>query len=285
MSIIIGIDAGGSTTKIVGFRERGGEHELIRPQFIKANDPITSIYGAFGKFTDENRLSLSEIDKVMMTGVGASYLTRGLYGLDCHSVPEFKSIGLGGLYLSGFGSALCVSMGTGTALVHASGSRMDYLGGTGVGGGTLTGLSRLLLNIDEVDHIFELADSGDLKNVDLRISDITAENSLSELSRDLTASNFGNVSDIADKSDIASGLMNMVLETVGMISVFAARSRGVKDIVLTGNLSQLDYCKRKFAQFNGMYKNEGLNFIIPELSQFATVIGTALCGLSQGGRS
>jgi len=283
MSVIIGIDAGGSTTKIVGFRESGGACELIRPQFIKANDPITSIYGAFGKFTDENRLSLSEIDRVMMTGVGSSYLTRGLYGLECHSVPEFKSIGRGGLYLTGLDNALCVSMGTGTALVHASGEVMSYLGGTGVGGGTLIGLSRLLLNIDEVDHIFELADSGDLGNVDLRISDITAENSLGELSRDLTASNFGNVSDIASKGDIASGLMNMVLETVGMVSVFAARSRGVKDIVLTGNLTQLDYCKRKFEQFNGMYENEGLRFLIPELSQFATVIGTALCGLSPGG--
>jgi len=283
MSVIIGIDAGGSTTKIVGFRESGGACELIRPQFIKANDPITSIYGAFGKFTDENRLSLSEIDRVMMTGVGSSYLTRGLYGLECHSVPEFKSIGRGGLYLTGLDNALCVSMGTGTALVHASGKVMSYLGGTGVGGGTLIGLSRLLLNIDEVDHIFELADSGDLGNVDLRISDITAENSLGELSRDLTASNFGNVSDIASKGDIASGLMNMVLETVGMVSVFAARSRGVKDIVLTGNLTQLDYCKRKFEQFNGMYENEGLRFLIPELSQFATVIGTALCGLSPGG--
>lgn len=285
MSIIIGIDAGGSTTKIVGFRENEKSSELIRPQFIKANDPITSIYGAFGKFTDENRLSLSEIDRVMMTGVGASYLTRGLYGLECISVPEFKSIGLGGLYLTGLSDALCVSMGTGTAAVHAeSGGEMTYLGGTGVGGGTLMGLSRLLLNIDEFDHIFELADTGNLKNIDLRISDITSENSLSELSRDLTASNFGNVSDIASRADIASGLLNMVLETVGMLSVFAARSRGVKDIVLTGNLTKLDYCKQKFAQFNKMYKNEGLRFLIPELSQFATVIGTALCGLDSGGR-
>ena len=36
--------------------------------------------------------------------------------------------------------------------------------------------------------------------------------------------------------------------------------------------------KEKFAQFNRMYEKEGLRFIIPELSQFATVIGTALCG-------
>lgn len=279
MSVVIGIDVGGSTTKIVGFRHTDGGRELISPQFVKANDPLTSIYGAFGKFTDENSLSLSEIDKVMMTGVGSSYLNRGLYGLECIKVPEFKSIGLGGLYLSGKSDALCVSMGTGTALVHAKeGADMRYLGGTGVGGGTLMGLSKLLLGAEEIEHIEEMASAGNLKNIDLRISDITGENNLSELSRDLTAANFGNVSDIAARDDIAAGVLNMVLETVGMISVFAARSCGVKDIVLTGNLTHLEYCKTKFIQFNSMYEKEGLRFTIPTLARFGTVIGTALCG-------
>ena len=278
--VVIGIDVGGSTTKIVGFRYDGGVRKLISPQFVKADDPVTSIYGAFGKFTDENRLSLSEIDKVMMTGVGSAYLSNGqLYGLSCDTVPEFRSIGLGGLYLSGLDRALCVSMGTGTALVHSvSGGEMKYLGGTGVGGGTLMGLSKLLIGIEDISHITSTAATGDLSKVDLRISDITKNNNLSELARDTTASNFGNVSDMAAREDIASGLLNMVLETIGMVSVFGARSAGVKDIVLTGNLSTLDFAKDKFAQFNRMYEKEGLNFIIPELSQFATVIGTALCG-------
>ncbi len=279
MSVVIGIDVGGSTTKIVGFRNNKDKRELIQPQFVQANDPITSIYGAFGKFTDENSLSLSSIDKVMMTGVGSSYLKNGLYGLECINVPEFQSIGLGGLYLSGLNNALCVSMGTGTALVHAvAGKKMTYLGGTGVGGGTLMGLSRLLLNADEIPHITKMATNGNLKNIDLLISDMTAENSLSELNQDLTASNFGNLSDIASKDDIASGILNMVFEMVGMISVFGARSVGVKNIILTGNLTQLPYCRKKFVQFDGLYEKEGLKFSIPELSNFATAIGTALCG-------
>ena len=156
---------------------------------------------------------------------------------------------------------------------------MNYLGGTGVGGGTLMGLAKLLLQAEEIEHIAEMADEGNLKNIDLRISDMTKENTLSELSRDLTAANFGNISDIAERADVASGLLNMVFETVGMISVFGARSKGVKDIVLTGNLTELEYCKRKFVQFNEMYEREGLHFIIPNRSRFATVIGTALCGL------
>ena len=279
MSVIIGIDVGGSTTKIVGFRKTEGGRELIQPQFVRADDPMTSIYGAFGKFTDENKISLSQIEKVMMTGVGSSYLHRGLYGLECVKVPEFESIGLGGLYLSGLDNALCVSMGTGTALVHARlGGEMKYLGGTGVGGGTLMGLSRLLLNAEEIEHITEMAKDGDLSKVDLFISDMTAADSLSELDRDLTASNFGHLSDMATKNDLSIGLLNLVYETVGMVSVFGARSVGVKNVVLTGNLTQLDYCKRKFIQFDGLYEKEGIKFMIPKLSNFATAIGTALCG-------
>ena len=170
MSVVIGIDIGGSTTKIVGIRvAEDGSRSLIKPQNVKATDPLTAVYGAFGKFTDENRLEIKDISRVMMTGVGSSYVKRNLYGLDCHRASEFESIGKGGLYLSGLSEALVVSMGTGTAMVHANGGRMTYLGGTGVGGGTLMGLSKLLLKADNIDHIAEYADGGDLANIDLRI--------------------------------------------------------------------------------------------------------------------
>ncbi len=278
MKTVIGIDVGGSTTKIVGFRQNEKKLELIEPQIVKANDPLTATYGAFGKFTDENNLKFSDITRVYMTGVGSSYIRKNLYGLSCERVEEFDSIGRGGLYLSGLSEALVVSMGTGTAMVHAKATgEMKYLGGTGVGGGTLMGLSKLMLTADSVDHIVEYAKDGDLGNIDLKIKDMTASDSLSELSRELTAANFGNVSDLASKSDISLGIMNLVFETVGMISIFASRSVGVSDIVLTGSLTQLDLCKKKFEEFNRM--GYGVRFCIPERSRFATVIGTAIRGI------
>ena len=278
MSVIIGIDVGGSTTKIVGFRKDGEKMTLIEPQFVRANDPVTATYGAFGKFTDENNLSIKEIDRIMMTGVGASYVKRDLYGLECQRVVEFDAIGRGGLYLSGLSEALIVSMGTGTALVHAkNGEKTDYLGGTGVGGGTLMGLSRLLLNAETVAHIEEYAASGDLGNIDLRIKDIVAEGGRSSrLPDDLTAANFGNVSDLASREDIALGIMNTVFETVNMLSIFAARSVGVDNIVLTGNLTRLAYCREKMEFFNSLRDNYGVSFYIPEYAEYSTVIGAAL---------
>ncbi len=271
MKVVIGIDVGGTTTKIVGFNTEG-ERVLISPLLVRATDPITSIYGAFGKFLSENDLALSDIDRVLTTGVGSSYITRPIYSLPCDTVSEFESIGRGGLYLSGLSEAIVVSMGTGTALVYAKqGEASEYLGGTGVGGGTLTGLARRMLGLDSVDHVFELASSGDISNIDLRISDIT--HGQGELPMNMTAANFGKLSDMATKEDVALGIANMVFETIGMMSIFAARSRGVKDIVLTGNLSVDPMVKEKFASLSEMFS---INFVIPENSQFATVIGTAL---------
>ena len=283
MSVVIGIDIGGSSTKIVGFSAKGKEWELIEPQIIKANDPVTATYGAFGKFTDENNLAISDISKVMMTGVGASHVKHSLYGLRCQRVAEFDSIGRGGTYISGLSNALVVSMGTGTAMVHArEDGIMEYLGGTGVGGGTLMGLSRLLLNAESIDNIEKLSESGSLDNVDLRIKDMAATDSLDRLEADLTAANFGKLSDLAGKDDIALGIMNLVFETVGMVSIFAARSVGVKDIILTGNVTRLSHCRRKFEEFNNLEVGRGLNFMIPERARFATAIGAAMIGMRWG---
>ena len=275
MKTVIGIDIGGSTTKIVGFKKN--QNELIEPLFVRATDAVTSVYGAFGKFTMQNGLELSDIDKVLMTGVGSSFIERPIYGLDCRKVSEFESVGLGGLYLSGLDEAIIVSMGTGTALIHAKKvgdvTETKYLGGTGVGGGTLLGLSRRMLGVDTVEHLEQMCEMGNLDNVDLRIKDISKDSSF-QINGDITASNFGKLSDMADKNDVALGIANMVAETIAMLSVFAARSFGINTVVLTGNLTTL----RSIATvFEGLEENFGVKFIIPENAQFATVIGAALC--------
>ena len=91
MSIIVGIDVGGSTTKIVGFDGK----TLLAPGLVKASDPIASVYGGFGKFTTDNKISLSSIDKVMVTGVGSSFLENNIYGIEAVHVNEFLANGKG----------------------------------------------------------------------------------------------------------------------------------------------------------------------------------------------
>lgn len=269
MSIIIGIDVGGSTTKIVGFKD----NELLAPMLVKATDPVASVYGAFGKFTSERGIDIPSVDCVMITGVGSTYISGDIYGIRTVHVDEFAAIGRGGLYLSALDEAIVVSMGTGTAMVYAKEKTAEYLGGTGVGGGTLLGLSGAILRMRNAEQISELAQSGNLENIDLKINDITSKNIIPTLSAQATASNFGKVSDTASNSDYALGIINMICETIGMMAVFAARAKKITSIVLTGNLSTLEQSPRLYSGMGIMF---GMDFIIPENSEYATVIGAAL---------
>ncbi len=271
MKTIIGIDVGGSTTKIVGFSQND-KSKMIPPLLVRASDQLASVYGAFGKFTDSNGVTLHNIDKVIMTGVGSTFLSDNLYGIKTTHVSEFECVGRGGIYLSKLPEAIVVSMGTGTSIVHAkSDGTNTYMGGTGVGGGTLVGLSKQMLGISDIDHMIALANEGDIEKIDLRIRDIT--NNDIGLASYMTASNFGKLSDIATKSDLAIGIINMVFESIGMLAVFAARSKNTRDIVLTGNLTTLPQAKTIAEIFSTMFD---LNFIIPDNAEFATVIGAAL---------
>ena len=89
----------------------------------------------------------------------------------------------------------------------------------------------------------------------------------------MTAANFANVSETATQNDFALGLINMVFETIAMVSVFATKSVGTKDIVLTGNMTNLPQSKEIFANLNHLFD---VNFIIPENAVFATAHGAAL---------
>ena len=49
--------------------------------FITATDPVTSLFGAFGKYIYDNGIQLSDIEQVMLTGVGSAFVDSPLYGL------------------------------------------------------------------------------------------------------------------------------------------------------------------------------------------------------------
>lgn len=274
MKFIIGIDVGGSTTKIVGLE---GD-KLFSPFLVRATDPVASVYGAFGRFLNENRLTLPDIGKVMITGVGASYIKEPLFGIPTGRVDEFLAVGHGGLILSKLSKAIIVSMGTGTALVMADNGRVTHLGGTGMGGGTLLGLSNRMLNIRNFDDLIELARGGNLSNVDLSIGDIT-QDVLVGLPADTTASNFGKISDLASKSDIALGIINLVFQTIGMIAVFATRTEKVADVVLTGNLTNVPQAFDVFSRLSELFQTR---FVIPEHAEYATAAGAAILNGREG---
>ena len=268
MGIIIGIDVGISTTKIIGINDG----EVVSPIRITAIDPVTSLYGAFGKYLHDTGVSLSDIEHIMLTGVGSAYIDKPVYGLPTTKVEEFLADGLGARHESGIKDAIVVSMGTGTSFVKCVGDDICHIGGIGAGGGTLQGLSRLLLNTSDIKYVSELATKGNLANVNLLIGDISA-NPLPGLPMDATASLFGKVQNNASHEDIAQGLVCMVLQSIGSASILAAQGTGIDEFILIGNLTLLPQCHDIFPAMAKLY---GVKFHIPKHSEFCTAIGAAL---------
>ena len=89
MSIVIGIDVGISTTKIVGIKNM----QVVSPLRTTAADPVASLYGAFGKYLYDNHIELSDVEQVVLTGVGAAYIDRPVYGLPTRKSDEFLADG------------------------------------------------------------------------------------------------------------------------------------------------------------------------------------------------
>ena len=59
-----------------GYFENLTSEAVSYTHLITATDPVTSLFGAFGKYIYDNGIQLADVEQVMLTGVGSPY--RGL---------------------------------------------------------------------------------------------------------------------------------------------------------------------------------------------------------------
>ena len=233
---------------------------------------------ALGNYLSSNDLSLQDVRRVVLTGVGASYVDGDIYGLPTCRVDEFSASGMGALALSGQKRAVVATMGTGTAFLLAERNvGVQHLCGSGIGGGTLGGLCHKLVGMERFGQIKKLALGGDLTQVDLTIRDIT-RNPAATLDPTLTAANFGNLAEDATCADLAAGAVNLVLQAIGTMTVLACRCCDTSTVVLTGSMTTLDQVKPNFEKFEELY---GIHYIVPDNATFATAIGAGLYSLRE----
>ncbi len=178
-------------------------------------------------------------EHVGLTGVGAAALADRL-GLDTAPIVEFEAWHRGvAVLLEQQGEApivrdLIVSVGTGTSFSLATPEAVQRVGGTALGGGTLAALGRALLGVSDVDALVALAEQGDRRAVDLRLSDVDPNSALA-LSGDFTASFLAKLGqqDLRD-ADVAHALVGMVAETVGSLGSAMAAALQAKRLVYGG---------------------------------------------------
>lgn len=266
MKIRLGIDIGGSTTKFVACTI---ENQVIATSQIGFNERNKRIEECIEIFLQEHKQKVDQVAKIVLTGVGSSFIEKDIFQIPTVKVSEFEAIGYGGLYAAKLQKALVISMGTGTALVRASYEKQEHIGGIGLGGGTLCGLGKLLLKEDRLETLSFLAETGSLRNVDLLVGDICCDK-IDTLPLTLTASNFGKLEKEISKNDIALGLINMIFQAICKSAMFACRETEIRDIVLTGTLAGM---KQTEIIFKALGKFYNLNFIVPKNPVFATAMG------------
>lgn len=262
MDVFVGIDAGGTNTKIAFVNGDGKFCSYLI-------DETANIADTENKLSSHAKSYGYTIIGIAITGVASYKLKKQICGIAPFKSHEFTAIGLGGLTVSGLKEAIVVSMGTGTAFIHAREKDYRHIIGTGVGGGTLQGLCQAMTGTKEFGVIEDLAKNGDLSKVDLTIGEMT-QDTLPSLDPRLTASNFASITNDTQKSDLARGAINLVLEVVGTISIMAAMKAGTKDIVLTGTVTEASQAEEKYTHWSHSY---GYNFIIPENAVVSTAIG------------
>ena len=268
----IGIDIGGTNTKIVVLRRDEGPVTSLSPS---GADPAASVRDLLTRFLWKHGLSAGSFSEIVLTGQRATFIRENLLGIPTRIADEIRSIGLGGLYLSGLDRALVVSMGTGTAYVLADGKICRHIGGSSLGGGTITGMASRFLGVTDYGELCAMAGRGNWRKADLMIGDLQG-GSGSSLDGDLTASNFGKIKSDATDDDIAAALFHLVFENIGVFSFFALRDHPVRDVVLTGALAGHPLVPDCFDIFNTKTEIFNLRIIVPENAAFAPVIGALL---------
>lgn len=131
------------------------------------------------------------------------------------------------------------NVGTGTSIHHVQQNKQRRIGGTGVGGGTIMGLSRLLTGETDFDSIVRLAAQGSRERIDLTVGHIY-QGAEPPIPGELTASNFGRLAQLppADslaREELLASVLGLVGETAATLSVMAAGQCGVSSVVFIGS--------------------------------------------------
>ncbi len=226
-------------------------------------------------------LSLSEIELIAVTGGHHQILPDEIAGVPVVKIGELLAIGRGGQAVATGTwqlpeeALLVVSAGSGTAMVAARGQQYQHVTGTGVGGGTLLGLGRLLVETTDPTEIDRLAQVGDPNGADLALRDLVT-GPIGSLPANATAVNFGRVArvdDLPSRQDLAAALVNMIAQVIATLAANAARAAQLPRGVVTGHLTDMETTRTTMARVGTFF---GFPLETCTEAGYATVIGALL---------
>ncbi|MGM0827340.1 MAG: type II pantothenate kinase [Bacillota bacterium] len=256
---VIGVDAGGTLTKIV-YEENGGLH--------------------FKTFSSEQQESvlqwlkiLAQNHKLYITGGKAE--KWGETFPQARIVGEFEAVCSGAKLLlkeekSDLKQFILINIGTGTSFFKVDENGCERLLGSGLGGGTFMGLGGLLTGESDYYELVRLSKEGKRELVDLSVRDVY-EAMNSPVPAHLTAANFAKGDSSSKKTDKLRALSNMIAETIILLASQASQAHKLEHFVFIGStLKSNPALKEDLSQFQDMLSYTP---IFPEKGAYAGSLG------------
>lgn len=260
----IGLDLGISATKVVLMKgEKVYDVELWEGEFVpsKLNDYIKKSNSA------RNR-----VRRIVLTGVGSKSVHGHLCGIHTERVDEFMANGKSVRAMCQQERCIVVSIGSGVSFVMIDGEQTRHLGGSALGGGTLFRMFKMLLPGGGWGLMQTLSAKGALSQIDLTLGDVCRVD-LPELPIDTTVVNFGKASQSSKPEDLAVGLVNLVVQNVGVMAYLAGKGYGIQDFVVIGRVAALPMVRTVLDRLSDLY---GVRYVIPKQPEYMTAMGAAL---------
>lgn len=257
--LVLGIDIGGSTTKLALVK---GKKCL---KTLKKEDTETLEQAM-------ERIGMAGVKRVAVTGVGANALRGNIHELPTARVEEFTAISRGVRKYVHAHNCIVVSVGTGTSFLRVNPLYARHVGGSGMGGGMLLGMSRALCDTEDMDAFYAFAEQGDLTKVDLVLKDMT-EGTVSNLKPDTTVANFGKLTKDSDIRDAALGIYNLVFQSLGVMAALVSKFSLTRKILVIGTVASFPGVPAILEQVSGLHR---VRFLVPHNAGFITAIGAGM---------
>ena len=270
------IDFGISNTDVVV--RRGGDLITWSQPYARDPDPAS-----VRELLATHAVDLDDLARLAVTGGRHRVLPDAIGDTQVVKINEVQAIGRGGQALLGLEgdardtSLMVASCGSGTALIKAQGDSYAHVSGSAVGGGTMLGLARLILGTMDPLEIEAWAAQGDRNGADLSLADVIT-GPIGSLPADATAVNFGRLGRRSfhgevSRADLAAALVNLIAQTIALITINAARAQGCEQVVLTGHMVDMSTF-REVVGLVGQYYAAELKVV--DRPGYATAIGALL---------
>lgn len=259
--MIVGIDFGASYIKSVCVN-----NGVINSRIIKSNSKDLSILDYIDDIIKDCKCKPSQ---VFITG-GMTKNAKLEKMDDVIIVDEMEAFSKGALHLSNLTSGIIVSFGTGVCITKYE-CGVQHIAGTGVGGGTLTGLCNALVGVADFNELEEMGTKGKASGVNLTVGDIVG-GSIGNLTSDMTASNLAKL-DAGERNDKVAGIFRLVGEVVGVTAGLVCRERQSKSAIFVGFMSQSPLMKKIIKEVLSSFS---VKAIFPKDGEYAGALGATL---------